>query len=743
MIKLVVLLAAGAATIFGQHPVDAYNVVWTSPSKDSSGSMPLGNGDVGLNVWTEENGDILFYLAKSDAWSENGQLLKVGRVRVRLNPNPFVAGQAFKQTLNLRTSEVVIEGGNPGSHAKIAIWVEALNPVIRVETETQKPTEVHVIYERWRDQLRVLEGMEADSVYGIDGGPETVKSLGDTIQQDVENSLVWYHRNTKSVLANVMKHQGLTEAMAATGDPLQDRTFGALVRGEGFTRINATTLRSKASTQKQSVAVYVQSAVTGSTEEWLQQLRNMAAQSSAVKLEDRRASHEKFWSDFWDRSDIRITGGPNAQAVSQGYALQRYLNACAGRGANPIKSNGSLFTVDAKNEEGVSLDADYRRGGGAYWFQSTRLVYWPMLASGDFELMQPFFKMYRDALIVAQSRAKGYFNHDGGYFPETMNFWGSYANSDYGWSREGKPASFVQNTAIRNNFTNNLELLTMGLEYAAYFPQDKNFTKLTLAPLADAILVFFDAHFEREPGGHLRMSPAQALGAFPEAVNPLPDIAGLKYVITRLLADKIPLTKAGQTAAKRLLQQLPDMPTRDVAGKKVLAPAERVFGEAKTTENPELHGVFPFRLYAVEKAEVEIGRDTFAARKNKRSGGSQVDAIQAAYLGMAKVASQYVVENFTAKAAQRFPAFWGPNGDWTPDQSHGSVASMALQSMLLQADGNRVLLGPSWPKDWDAEFKLFAPNNTVVEGSIKGGKIDRLKTTPEKRISDVTRMDLQ
>ena len=28
----------------------AHNVVWNSPSKDAHGSMPLGNGDVGINA---------------------------------------------------------------------------------------------------------------------------------------------------------------------------------------------------------------------------------------------------------------------------------------------------------------------------------------------------------------------------------------------------------------------------------------------------------------------------------------------------------------------------------------------------------------------------------------------------------------------------------------------------------------------------------------------------------------------
>src|SRR5450432_3313648 len=73
------------------------DVTWNSPGTNENDSMPLGNGDIALNVWTEQNGDIVLLLAKSDAWSENGQLLKLGRIRVKLTPNPFISSVAFKQ----------------------------------------------------------------------------------------------------------------------------------------------------------------------------------------------------------------------------------------------------------------------------------------------------------------------------------------------------------------------------------------------------------------------------------------------------------------------------------------------------------------------------------------------------------------------------------------------------------------------------------------------------------------------
>ena len=59
--------------------------------------MPIGNGDLAANAWAEQNGDLVLLLAKADAWTELGKLVKLGRVRLHLNPNPFVGATNFTQ----------------------------------------------------------------------------------------------------------------------------------------------------------------------------------------------------------------------------------------------------------------------------------------------------------------------------------------------------------------------------------------------------------------------------------------------------------------------------------------------------------------------------------------------------------------------------------------------------------------------------------------------------------------------
>ena len=77
-------------------------------------------------------------------------------------------------------------------------------------------------------------------------------------------------------------------------------------------------------------------------------IRTLIGRVETAKIEDRRTAHEKWWQDFWNRSWVRVSGGRAQQTVSCGYMLQRFINACGGRGAQPIKFNGSIFTVDAK-----------------------------------------------------------------------------------------------------------------------------------------------------------------------------------------------------------------------------------------------------------------------------------------------------------------------------------------------------------------------------------------------------------
>jgi alpha-L-fucosidase 2 len=111
--------------------------------------------------------------------------------------------------------------------------------------------------------------------------------------------------------------------------------------------------------------------------------------------------------------------------------MQRWMTATEGRGPAPMKFNGGIFTVGQEPPAGTpydpekgELNPDYRAWGSNYWFQNQRLVYWPMIASGDFDTLAPFYKMYLNALPLAKDHTALTI------FPETMYFWGLPNNND-------------------------------------------------------------------------------------------------------------------------------------------------------------------------------------------------------------------------------------------------------------------------------------------------------------------------
>ena len=124
-ILAIILLLLNVNPIFAQAKnIATYNVIWNKQSENSSGSMPCGGGDIGLNVWVE-NGDVLFYISRSGTFDENNAMLKLGRMRLRLSPNPF-NGTDFKQELKLEQGSVTISGN--GTSLKIWVGASTIRP---------------------------------------------------------------------------------------------------------------------------------------------------------------------------------------------------------------------------------------------------------------------------------------------------------------------------------------------------------------------------------------------------------------------------------------------------------------------------------------------------------------------------------------------------------------------------------------------------------------------------------------
>ena len=744
---LLVLFLFSACTHQNYDPLAAlkkYHVVWDSPSKDTWGTMPCGNGDIGLNVWVEESGDLLFYIGKTDSWDDNCRLLKVGRVRIKLNPNSLARSKTFKQVLNLGDGAIEISLGEGDKRVDLHLWVDANHPVVQVEAKSKSPVETTASIELWRTERYELPTIEVSDVHfdhdvpGNKHFPTIVEP--DTVLSGLTDRIGWYHHNQKSVgpalAAQLQDMEGFKQE-----DPILHRTFGAVIKAERGERVDDLHLRSPASTSH-LFSIYVLTKHPSSPEEWLKAVEDKITETEKIPYQARLEAHRRWWQQFWRRSWIDIhSKSPNDDTyiLTRAYVLQRFINACAGRGQYPIKFNGSIFTVP---NPGIPGDADYRRWGPGYWWQNTRLPYISMCTSGDFDLREPLYRMYcGDVLEMAKYRTRHYFGHDGAYFNECVYFWGAAFNESYGWTpREKRTVVENESRWHRWEWEGGIELLFMLLEHYEH-TLDENLLREMVLPLAHEILTFYDQHYRVDERGKIIMEPAQALETWWDCRNPMPEIAGILTVTEKLLelaGDKVGVPE--KALWQRMHDKMPELPTREVDGLKTLAPAER-FADKHNIENPELYAVFPYRRIAIGRPGLELGIEALNRRQDRGNFGWRQEDIFMAYLGLTDQAREYVVgraKNWHKES--RFPAFWGPNYDWIPDQDHGGVLLKTVQAMLMQTDGRKIYLLPAWPKDWDVDFKLHASYRTVVEGQVRHGKITKLKVTPSSRRSDIAIM---
>jgi alpha-L-fucosidase 2 len=701
--------------------LNSYNVVWTTPSTNGSpGSMPIGNGDITANVWVENNGgDLVMYIGKSDSWSEATRLLKVGRIRTHFSPNPFASGLPLSQTLNYYNGEIDIVAGASGSQVTLRIYVDANNPVIRIEASGQQNFTMSVSNEIWRSSTLAMNSGDSSSFYGVSSAPTTPSESADQALS-LTDRLVWYHQNLNSYFGDLFTAENLSGDSGSYTDPWYNRVFGATVLATNFTVVNNQQLQSGSGTSF-LVSIYPYTAQTTSESTWQSQMNTQIAQVVATSETTERTNHYTWWDNLWNRSWIFVSGDASATSVTSGYLAQRYVQACQGRGQYPIKFNGGTINYDYNGQNG-----DYRAWGPSYWNQNTRLLYWPMLACGDTDMIMPFFNMYTNMLPLQEAATSKYYNHGGAFFPETFNIFGLYNGDNWGWS--DSTATYCSDDYIKYHFQGGLETLAMMLAYYNY-TQNTSFATNYIIPMATQAIRFFEDHWS-VVNGKLFFYPANACEMYWSCTNSTDYISGLMSDIKQLQALPANITTpALLTEWSNVDNELPPLPM-DPTGA-YIKPAQ-TYGAGMNTENPECYCIFPYRLYGLGLPDFGIGLNTFNNRtvQTYKYDWSQ-DPIEEALVGWTRAAETDVINNFNdTDPSSRYQAYWSTRNDYLPTEDTGGAAMLALQYMALQCVGNQIQILPAWPNEWNVDLKLNAPNNTTVRLVLTNEAITTLTVTP-------------
>ena len=755
------ILLIGVSALWSQHA----NVVWNTPSRNSSESMPCGGGDIGMNIWVED-GDILFYVSRSGTFDENNCQLKQGRFRLRRSPNPFKENKSFRQELNMNDGYVEVEAEG----AQIQFWVDVFHPVIHVEIANSQPLHTEVSYENWRYQERPVRKGEGQQCSYKWAPPKGTVTSADFVSlknnaSGRNNQLVFYHRNPEQTVFDVaVAQQGMDEVKLQMMNPLKNLTFGGTLFGENLEFTNTTdgiyagtdyrawNFRSSKATRKEQFYIVLHTEQTETTTQWEQGLQTALerivpkGKNSAKTIVQDKKQTRSWWHSFWQRSFIVAEG--EAQEITRNYTLFRYMLGCNAYGSVPTKFNGGLFTFDPCHvDEKQSFTPDYRKwGGGTMTAQNQRLVYWPMLKSGDYDMMSAQFDFYNRMLKNAELRSRIYWQHDGACFSEQIENFGLPNPAEYGFKRpDWFDKGLEYNAWLEYEWDTVLEFCQMILETKNYADADIT----PYLPLIESSLTFFDEHYRMlasrrgrkalDGDGHLILFPGSACETYKMTNNASSTIAALRTVL--------------ETYGKKeeMLKTIPPIPLRYIEVKDSLNPASTPelrqtispavsWERINNIETPQLYPVFPWRIYGVGKEKLEVARNTYFydsdAIKFRSHTGWKQDNIWAACLGLTEEAKRLSLAKLS-DGTHRFPAFWGPGYDWTPDHNWGGSGMIGLQEMLLQTNGEQILLFPAWPKEWNVHFKLHAPDKTTVEVTLKDGKVKDLKVLPESRKKDI------
>lgn len=716
-----------------------YNVVWNTQSTDSAGSMPLGGHNAGCNVWVQNN-ELCIYLSQSGAFDENGTMLKAGRLRI-IPEDREAFSVNFRQELELEKGQICITAGKEKDRICFVLWQDVTNANLHICFQSNRPRKLQVSYDCWRYRDREVKPEERGQCRNMatlgEESLENVLTLADALQVEKDSLLFWHqNRNDRLVYDRAIRQQHLEDVCSAFPNWQKDRIIGGYLSGDGLVYNGIEDGYFDGTDQKEyhyhtEVAEYTELLVSLETGQYssLEQWKSSVLKKKTMGISQQE--NQKWWKEYFDKSYV-IIDRKHPESVywklGQNYQLFRYMLGCNYYGQWPTKFNGGLFTFYECNTP------DYRNWSGLdFTAQNQRLVYWPMLKTGDFEAMKPQIEFYLHILAAGKARAKKYWGVEGAYFPEQISSSGMSICAEYKWNRRtGVPIGEDDNAWVRMHYSTALEFALMMLEYADYSGSDI----AECMDFIDSVIRFYFAHYGRDSEGKLLVFPSTALESYKGdpyaedrkeygAANPMDVIAGLRELLDCLIRY---LEEKGQDAEqyREWRSICPECPCGEEEGKKVYLPAQEYNPIPFNCELPQLYRVFPYSYKGLSEEEREIGRNTYQSpsvtEEQRLLVSWHQNGIFAARLKLCEEAMR-ILKFKLGDSGRRFTAFWGPGHDWTPDHNWGGSAMIGLQEMLLQIEGESYELLPAWDRTVDVEFRLFVPGRKAVHCILEDGEL--------------------
>ena len=374
-----------------------HDLVYQSPPEDALQGLPLGNGDLGLLLWTEGS-RLVAAINKVDlfddypdshdgmvgkpAYDHEPSLRHGARLVIDFGMPVFdiLYLQDFTARLGLADATAVVTAGTPFLSVKIKAFASHADQVIVLDCEAAaaEPIAVQALLERYgsRPYSYWYSGFNRDASIGL-AGTET------TVQADT-----------------LMIHQKLRTL---------DFVVGARMTGIQMT-VERTNSHAGRLVTSQALKVNFQLLITLVTSENAADPQASVAaildQAAGKGVQALYAEHALDWRKFWQASFIDIPG----DYLENIWYLNLYHANSACRSAYPPRFNNGLWTWNRDVSNWVY-----------YFHWNMQNFIWPLHTANHPELAGPYFNFRSRSLPNAMAYAKRFQGHEGAFYADVAD----------------------------------------------------------------------------------------------------------------------------------------------------------------------------------------------------------------------------------------------------------------------------------------------------------------------------------
>ncbi|HEX4319270.1 MAG TPA: glycoside hydrolase [Acidobacteriaceae bacterium] len=669
------------------------DIVLAHPNSEATQAMPLGNGLLGVAVWSADG--LTAQLNRVDTLPDRLPLARLtmpGLARL-------TAARDYVGRLDLYNGELHESGGGMTA----ALYVDSSTDTLIVDVSGANPAEAQKV-------LLSLAPPRAPKAEAAGAIATLSESWLDDKQPGASGrgfgtlaAITAEGREVSSAVAD-------STTVALTFKPYADGHFRVLVAGPHFNG---------------------RSGLPGTV---ASQSLQKALRREAVM----HAEHRKSWHDFWQHAGYMKITSPDGSGEYMENLRALYLYSAA------AQSSGEYPGSQAGVEDMFSSVLEHHWDPGAFWHWNLRMQVAANLSSGVPELNAPYFKLYRENLTSIEDWTRKHMNGLPGIcVPETMRFNGPGIEYET-WDNDPPVIGLNCDASFKPYY--NARTISTGAEISLWIWQqylatnDRAFLAKNF-PVMAAAARFLLAYEKPGSDGLRHTSPSNAHETQWDLEDPMTDLSA-RMGLYKAAIEAAQVLHTEPALVEQLQGALPKIPplprtemdtaktlltaSADAAGNDVLAASYSPAAENHNVENLGLEPVWPYDLIGDTSPLFELARRTYLHRPYPVNQDWSDDPIQAARLQLPDEVKSTLIQ-----LTQHYQTFvngyanWGgKNGEFYVEQQ--GVVAAALNEALVQDYDGTIRIDPAFPKEWDVDGQVLVRGKTRVDVRVKDGTVQRV-----------------